>query len=213
MMRSVENSKFQAPNAEMSYIRYKSEMAPQNTVCIPQKKSWQSKGGFCHSFALKFMRNNKYRFWIIFGFITLLAATGVNASEADIHIPSLDTVNFNGLGGMKGTTLMYIGLVICLIGAVFGYGSAPNVLQQLRDLPPEVIGRQDPEDKPVTIGDGCWLGVGSVILPGTTLGRNVAVAAGAVVRGSFPDHCLIGGVPARVLRRHHGDESGWRGNL
>jgi len=30
-----------------------------------------------------------------------------------------------------------------------------------------------------------------------------------VVRGSFPDHCLIGGVPARVLRRHHADD-GWR---
>jgi acetyltransferase-like isoleucine patch superfamily enzyme len=71
------------------------------------------------------------------------------------------------------------------------------------------IGRQDGEDKAVTIGDGCWLGVGSVILPGTTLGRNVAVAAGAVVRGSFPDHCLIGGVPARILRRYQG-EDGWR---
>jgi len=74
------------------------------------------------------------------------------------------------------------------------------------------IGRQDAEDKPVTIGDGCWLGVGSVILPGTTLGRNVAVAAGAVVRGSFPDHCLIGGVPARILRQHHVDD-GWRAGL
>ena len=41
---------------------------------------------------------------------------------------------------------------------------------------------------------------------------NVAVAAGAVVRGSFPDHCLIGGVPARILRRHHG-EDGWGGGL
>jgi acetyltransferase-like isoleucine patch superfamily enzyme len=36
----------------------------------------------------------------------------------------------------------------------------------------------------------------------------VAVAAGAVVRGSFPDHCLIGGVPARILRRHHAAD-GW----
>src|SRR2546421_13021322 len=93
---------------------------PLNMGCFPQKKYWQFGGRFCHSFALKFMRNNKYWFWIVLGFITLLAATGVNASEADIHIPHLDTVKFNGLGGVSGTALMYGGLVICLIGAAFG---------------------------------------------------------------------------------------------
>src|SRR5712675_78047 len=68
----------------------------------------------------KIMRNNKYWFWMVLGFLTLLAATGVNASEADIHIPRLDTVKFNGLGGMAGATLMYWGIVICFIGAAFG---------------------------------------------------------------------------------------------
>jgi acetyltransferase-like isoleucine patch superfamily enzyme len=63
------------------------------------------------------------------------------------------------------------------------------------------VGRQWPENDPVVIGDGCWLGVGATILPGTRLGRNVAVAAGAVVRGEFGDHCVVGGVPGRVLRR------------
>ena len=38
----------------------------------------------------------------------------------DIVIPDLTTVHFNGLGGVSGVTLMYLGLVICLIGAVFG---------------------------------------------------------------------------------------------
>ncbi|MFD4370628.1 GDSL-type esterase/lipase family protein [Streptomyces sp. NPDC058486] len=64
------------------------------------------------------------------------------------------------------------------------------------------VGRQPPRNRPVVIGDGCWIGAGAVVLPGTRLGRNVAVAGGSVVRGEFPDHCLIGGVPARVLRRH-----------
>ncbi|ACY95663.1 Acetyltransferase (isoleucine patch superfamily)- like protein [Thermomonospora curvata DSM 43183] len=70
------------------------------------------------------------------------------------------------------------------------------------------IGRQWPENKPVVIGDGCWIGTGAIILPGTKLGRNVAVAGGAVVRGEFPDHCVIGGVPAKILRRHDPDK-GW----
>ena len=70
------------------------------------------------------------------------------------------------------------------------------------------IGRQWPRNNPVVIGDGCWLGTRCVILPGTRLGRNVAVAAGSVVRGEFPDHCVIGGSPARILRRYDPDE-GW----
>jgi K(+)-stimulated pyrophosphate-energized sodium pump len=51
---------------------------------------------------------------------TLLTTTGALASEADIKIPALDTVKFAGLGGMSGAALMYIGIVICAIGAVFG---------------------------------------------------------------------------------------------
>ncbi|MFF5262471.1 acyltransferase [Actinomadura viridis] len=74
------------------------------------------------------------------------------------------------------------------------------------DMP---IGRQWPENNPVRIGDGCWIGTGAIILPGTRLGRNVAVAGGAVVRGEFPDHAVIGGVPAKVLRSFDA-ESGWQ---
>ncbi|REE97372.1 acyltransferase [Thermomonospora umbrina] len=70
------------------------------------------------------------------------------------------------------------------------------------------IGRQWPENNPVEIGDGCWIGTGAIILPGTRLGRNVAVAGGAVVRGEFPDNCVIGGVPAKILR-HHDPVEGW----
>jgi acetyltransferase-like isoleucine patch superfamily enzyme len=63
------------------------------------------------------------------------------------------------------------------------------------------IGLQFGEHHPVRIGDGCWIGHGAVLLPGTTLGRNVVVAAGAVVRGTVADHAIVGGSPARVLRR------------
>jgi serine acetyltransferase len=74
--------------------------------------------------------------------------------------------------------------------------------------PDEVVHAQWPSDVPVLIGNGSWLGTGVVILPGTVLGRNVVVGAGAVVRGTFPDHCVIAGVPARVVRRYV-PGSGW----
>ena len=63
------------------------------------------------------------------------------------------------------------------------------------------IGRQWPSNDPVRIGSGSWLGTGVVVLPGSTLGRNVTVAAGSIVRGAFPDHCVLAGAPAKVVRR------------
>jgi serine acetyltransferase len=74
--------------------------------------------------------------------------------------------------------------------------------------PDEPVGWQTPTEAAVRIGTGSWLGANVVILPGTVLGRNTTVAAGAVVRGTFPDHVVLGGVPAKVLR-HFTIEGGW----
>jgi acetyltransferase-like isoleucine patch superfamily enzyme len=70
------------------------------------------------------------------------------------------------------------------------------------------IGRQWPVNDPVSIGPGCWLGAGAVILPGARIGRNVVIAAGSVVRGEVPDTCVVAGVPARIVREY-GPGSGW----
>ncbi|MEV0095514.1 acyltransferase [Streptomyces sp. NPDC050738] len=76
------------------------------------------------------------------------------------------------------------------------------------DDPHEPVGKQWPRMEPVEIGPGCWLGTGAVILPGARLGRNVVVAAGAVVRGEVPDHSVVAGAPARVVRSWDA-EGGW----
>lgn len=53
----------------------------------------------------------------------------------------------------------------------------------------------------VVIGNSCWLGMNSVIMPGVVLGDKTIVAAGAVVTKSFPaGRCVIGGVPARLIK-------------
>ncbi len=70
------------------------------------------------------------------------------------------------------------------------------------------VGRQWPVNSSVSIGAGTWLGTGAVILPGSVIGRNVVVAAGAVVRGTVPDYAVVGGVPAKVLREYVPDV-GW----
>jgi acetyltransferase-like isoleucine patch superfamily enzyme len=70
------------------------------------------------------------------------------------------------------------------------------------------IGRQWPVNSAVKVGAGSWLGTGAVILPGATIGRNVVVAAGSVVRGEVPDNCVVAGVPARIVRQYV-PGSGW----
>ena len=70
------------------------------------------------------------------------------------------------------------------------------------------ISRQSMPERPVTIGDGSWLGFGTVVLPGAEIGRHVVVGANSVVTGALPDFCVAVGAPARVIRRYVEGE-GW----
>lgn len=53
---------------------------------------------------------------------------------------------------------------------------------------------------PIVIKKGAWIGVGVTILPGVTIGENSIVAAGAVVSKNVPDNCIVGGIPAKILK-------------
>ena len=54
---------------------------------------------------------------------------------------------------------------------------------------------------PVTIGDGAWLATRCTILKGVAIGRGAVVAAGAVVTKDVPPYTLVGGVPARQIKK------------
>lgn len=56
------------------------------------------------------------------------------------------------------------------------------------------------EDKPIVIGDDCWIGTRVIIMPGVHLGNHCIVGSGAVVTKSFPDYSVIGGVPAKLIK-------------
>lgn len=57
----------------------------------------------------------------------------------------------------------------------------------------------------IVIEENVWICDNAVILAGAHIGKNCVVAANSVVNKEFPDNCLIGGIPAKILKRY--DES------
>ena len=64
------------------------------------------------------------------------------------------------------------------------------------------ISQQTQVERPVSIGDGSWLGAGVVVLPGSQIGKHVVVGANSVVTGHLPDFCVAVGSPARVIKQY-----------
>lgn len=52
----------------------------------------------------------------------------------------------------------------------------------------------------IIIGERCWLCENAVILPGVHIGKEVVVAANAVVTKNVPDRCVVAGNPAKVVK-------------
>ena len=65
----------------------------------------------------------------------------------------------------------------------------------------ERIDSQGITTKQVVINDDVWIGANAVILPGVTIGRHAVVAAGAMVTTDVPENTVVGGVPAKIIKR------------
>lgn len=54
---------------------------------------------------------------------------------------------------------------------------------------------------PIIVGDGCWIGANSLIMPNVVIGNGVIIAAGSVVTKDCESNCLYGGVPAKIIKK------------
>ncbi len=107
----------------------------------------------------------------------------------------------------KGSTL-YCTRAELIIGRKVIFGPKPTIITGDHRI--DIVGKYiidvtddeklQEQDAPVTIEDDCWIGANVTILKGVTLGRGCVVAAGAVVTKSFEPYCIIGGVPAKLIK-------------
>ncbi len=79
---------------------------------------------------------------------------------------------------------------------------APNVqiYTAIHPLNPIERNKHIGQAMPITIEDDVWIGGGSIILPGVTIGKGTTIGAGSVVNKSIPAHTVAVGNPCRVVR-------------
>jgi acetyltransferase-like isoleucine patch superfamily enzyme len=80
---------------------------------------------------------------------------------------------------------------------------SPRVTLILRSRPnsSKIADYVGSRDGCITIGDDCWIGTGAVILPGITLGEGSGVGANGVVTEDVPPYTIVGGVPAKKIKK------------
>ena len=76
-----------------------------------------------------------------------------------------------------------------------------NVVLATLNHHPDPARRADMIPAPIHIGKNVWIGSNATVLPGVTIGDGAIVAAGAVVTKDVPANTVVGGVPAKVIRR------------
>lgn len=69
--------------------------------------------------------------------------------------------------------------------------------------------KQNLTTNPVKIKEGAWIGEKVSILPGVTIGKKAIVGTMSVVTKDVPDYTIVGGIPAKVLKKYNFEKHRW----
>ncbi|NMM65095.1 acyltransferase [Clostridium sp. P21] len=99
-------------------------------------------------------------------------------------------------------------LVIGKDTTILGNAFITNIDHDYKQIGVHIL-EQDFLTKETKIGENCFIGYGAAIQAGTILGKQCIVGANSVVRGEFPDYCVIVGAPAKVVKRYNTATGTW----
>lgn len=125
----------------------------------------------------------------------------------DVYAGSRITVNQGAMLSLGSGYMNHDCVVDCFDSISIGHHVVISERVVLRDSDNHTI--QDAGDTasdspaktaPIVVGDHVWMGMNVTVLKGVTIGEGAIVAAGSVVNNDVPPHCLVGGVPARVIK-------------
>lgn len=97
-----------------------------------------------------------------------------------------------------------IGKNSTILGNVF----VTNIDHNYQEINKPIL-EQDIIEKETKIGENSFIGYGAAIQAGTILGKQCIVGANSVVRGKFPDYCVIVGAPAKIVKAYNFKNNEW----
>lgn len=133
---------------------------------------------------------------------------GITEHAGSIFSPSIvigDHVNFQ-----QGCHITCAGELIIGAGTSLLYGTLVTDIDHAYEAVGISVAMQALIVRRTRIGRDCFVGAGARIQAGTILGDHCIVGTNAVVRGTFPNHCVIVGVPARIVKRFDIASGIWR---
>ena len=101
---------------------------------------------------------------------------------------------------------VHLGRRVLLAPSVF----ISDTIHEYRDADEPVINQPVSEGAPVVVGEGSFLGIGSCVLPGVTIGEHAVIGANAVVACDIPPYSVAVGNPARVVRSYNHETGLWQ---
>lgn len=108
-----------------------------------------------------------------------------------VHFGDLVYANFNLT--LVDDTHIYVGSRTMI-------GPNVTIASAAHPIDPSLRAQACQYNKPVRIGENCWIGAGAIILPGVTIGDNTVIGAGSVVTKDIPANVVAVGNPCRVMR-------------
>ena len=113
------------------------------------------------------------------------------AIEQNVHITSMNSI-------------LKIGKDVTVLANTY----ITNIEHEYGDINRSVL-EQDIIYRETEIKEGCFIGYGAAIQAGTILGKHCIVGAHSVVRGIFPDYCVIVGTPGKIIKKYNHETKKW----